>query len=205
TRSSTFKINLAMRELPRYTAFDPQKAGRDYPAYMHVAPSLDYLERAYDDAKYGRPSEKPYMTVVAPSVFDRTLAPEGTYVVNIFGGHAPYDLRDGDWESERERFCDRVIDTWAEYAPNVRDAILHRQVLVPPDLERLIGLSGGNIFHGELSLDQLFLLRPAAKYADYRSPLRGLYTCGASNHPGGGVMGVAGYNAAREVLRDRRR
>lgn len=163
TRSSSFKINLAMRELPRYTAFDAKRADRDYPAYMHVAPSLDYLERAFDDAKYGRPSTEPYFTVVAPSVLDRTLAPDGTYVVNIFGGHAPYALRDGDWDTERERFYDRVIDTWARYAPNVKDAIIHKQVLVPPDLERIVGLSGGNIFHGELSLDQLFVLRPAAK------------------------------------------
>ncbi|WP_137392178.1 phytoene desaturase family protein [Rhodoligotrophos defluvii] len=204
TKSSTFKINLAMRELPQYTAFDANRAGRAYPTYMHVAPSLDYLERAYDDAKYGRPSEKPYMTVVAPSVFDKTLAPEGTYVINIFGGHAPYHLRDGDWETEREPFYQRVIDTWADYAPNVKDAIIHAQVLVPPDLERIIGLTGGNIFQGDLSLDQLFILRPAAKYANYRSPIEGLYTCGSSNHPGGGVMGVAGYNAAREIMRDGR-
>lgn len=202
TRSSTFKINLAMRELPRYTAFDADKIGRPYPTYMHVAPSLDYLERAYDDAKYGRPSERPYMTVVAPSVFDRTLAPEGTHVINIFGGHAPYDLRDGDWETEREPFYQRVIDTWAQWAPNVKDAILHKQVLVPPDLESLIGLPNGNIFHGDLTLDQLFVLRPAAKFANYRAPIAGLYQCGASAHPGGGVMGVAGHNAAREILRD---
>jgi phytoene dehydrogenase-like protein len=124
------------------------------------------------------------------------------HVVNIFGGHAPYDLKEGDWESEREPFYQRVIDTWAKWAPNVKDAILHRQVLVPPDLEALIGLPTGNIFHGDLTLDQLFLLRPAAKYANYRSPVRGLYQCGASTHPGGGVMGVSGHNAAREILRD---
>jgi phytoene dehydrogenase-like protein len=205
TKSSTFRINLALRGLPRYGAFDAAKAGAPHPAYMHVAPSVEYLERAYDDAKYGDFSKNPYFTVTVPSLMDSTLAPPGTYVVNIFGGHAPYTLRSGSWETRRGELYEAVLRAWERFAPGVRDLIVHHEIMVPPDLEALVGLPGGNIFHGNLDLDQIFVQRPAPKYANYRSPVRGLYQCGASTHPGGGVMGVAGHNAAREVLRDRRR
>jgi phytoene dehydrogenase-like protein len=177
----------------------------EHPPYVHIAPSVEYLERAYDDAKYGDFSRRPYFTVVVPSLKDPTLAPPGTYVVNIFGGHAPYALRDGTWQDQREALYNAVIGAWERFAPGVRSLILRYEVMVPPDLEALVGLPGGNIFHGNLDLDQIFLQRPAPKYANYRSPIRGLYQCGASTHPGGGVMGVAGHNAAREILRDRRR
>lgn len=205
TVSSAFKINLAVEEPPRYRAFDAAKIGIDYPTYVHIGPSVDYLEHAYDDAKYGRPSTRPFITPVVPTIVDPELAPKGKHIVNLFGGHAPYYLRDTTWDAERDRFFDTVIDTLGEYAPNLKDSIIHKQVLTPPDLEALIGLPHGHIFHGELSLDQLFFMRPVPGYANYRSPLKGLYQCGSSAHPGGGVMGVAGHNAAREILKDLRR
>ncbi len=202
TYSTAFKINLALSEPPRYTAFDPKALGIDYPAYVHIGPSMDYLEKAYDDAKYGRPSRRPFITPCLPTWVDKEMAPAGKHVLNLFGGHAPYTLQGTTWEEERERFADNVIDTLAEYAPNLKDAVLHRQILVPPDLERIYALPQGHIFHGELSLDQLFFLRPVAGYADYRTPIKNLYLCGSGTHPGGGVMGMSGHNAAREVLRE---
>jgi phytoene dehydrogenase-like protein len=205
TKSSTFRVNLVLRDLPTYTAFDAAATGLRHPPYMHVAPSVEYLERAYDDAKYGAFSRRPYFTVVVPSLKDATLAPPGLYVVNIFGGHAPYALK-GGWDAQqRQALYETVLKAWEAFAPNVRELIMHYEIMVPPDLEALVGLPGGNIFHGNLDLDQIFMQRPAPKYADYRSPIPGVYQCGASTHPGGGVMGVAGHNAAREVLRDRRR
>lgn len=205
TFSTAFKINLAVDEPPRYSAFDAEAIGSRYPAYVHIGPSIHYLERAYDEAKYGRPSSRPFLTPVVPTVLDPDLAPPGKHVLNIFGGHAPYSLAGSSWEAERERFADTVIDTLAEYAPNVKGSVIHRQVLIPPDLETRFGLPHGHIFHGELSLDQLFCFRPVPGYADYRSPIRGLYQCGSATHPGGGVMGVPGHNAAREILKDWRR
>jgi phytoene dehydrogenase-like protein len=202
TVSSAFKINLAVEEPPRYTAFDKGKIGVDYPTYVHIGPSVDYLEKAYDEAKYGKPSRRPFITPVVPTIVDPALAPRGKHIVNLFGGHAPYYLREGSWETERGKLFDAVVETLGEYAPNFKNSIIHKQVLTPPDLEALIGLPHGHIFHGELTLDQLFFMRPAPGYADYRSPIPGLYQCGSSAHPGGGVMGVPGYNAAREILKD---
>ena len=202
TYSTAFKLNLALEEPPRYSAFDPRTVGVPYPTYVHIGPSMEYLERAYDDAKYGRYSARPFMTPVLPTWVDPDLAPRGKHIVNIFGGHAPYTLKDTTWDAERERFADTVLETLAEYAPNVKSAVIHRQVLAPPDLEAVFALPQGHIFHGELSLDQLFFLRPVPGYANYRSPIKGLYQCGSATHPGGGVMGVSGHNAAREVLRD---
>ena len=205
TVSSAFKINLAVEEPPRYTAFDKAKIGVDYPTYVHIGPSVGYLERAYDEAKYGRSSSRPFITPVVPTIVDPGLAPKGKHIVNLFGGHAPYHLSEGTWDNERDRLFDSVVRTLGEYAPNFKDSIVHKQVLAPPDLEAMIGLPNGHIFHGELTLDQLFFMRPVPGYADYRSPVKGLYQCGSSAHPGGGVMGVPGYNAAREILKDLRR
>ena len=202
TYSTAFKINLALEEPPRYTAFDSKTVGIKYPTYVHIGPSMDYLEKAYDDAKYGRPSQRPFITPVLPTIVDPDLAPPGKHILNLFGGHAPYTLEGTTWDQEREKFADTVIDTLAEYAPNLKDSVIHRQILVPPDLERIYALPQGHIFHGEMSLDQLFHMRPAPGYADYRSPIKGLYQCGSGTHPGGGVMGMGGHNAAREVLRD---
>jgi phytoene dehydrogenase-like protein len=136
-----------------------------------------------------------------PTMYDPSLAPPGRHIMGIFLQYAPYTLRDASWDDLREPFADKVLDLIGEYAPNLGGLVLHRQVLTPLDLERRFGLTGGNIFHGEMSLDQMFVLRPAAGWASYRTPLKGLYLCGSGAHPGGGVMGAAGYNAAREMLR----
>ena len=204
TFSTAFKINVACHRPPQYTSFDPAKCGFDYPTYVHIAPDIDYLERAYDDAKYGWYSQKPFVTPVVPTIRDDTLAPPGKHVVNLFGGHAPYTLKGGSWEQERDTFVGKVLDAIETFAPGWRNDIIDMQVLLAPDLERIVGLPQGHIFHGELAPDQVFFTRPAARFADYRTPVRGLYVCGSSMHPGGGVSGIPGHNAAREILKDRR-
>jgi phytoene dehydrogenase-like protein len=200
TASTSFKINLALDGLPAFVA-----AGGGCPGYVHIGPSTDYLERAYDDAKYGAYSAKPFMTAVVPTLVDDSLAPPGHHIMSLFGGHAPYALKSASWAERKGLFYQTVLDTLSEYAPNIRSIIRHAQVLTPPDLEAMIGLPHSHVFHGELALDQLFWMRPAPGYANYRSPIAGLYQCGASTHPGGGVMGICGYNAAREILKDLRR
>ncbi|MFO1036493.1 MAG: NAD(P)/FAD-dependent oxidoreductase [Geminicoccaceae bacterium] len=205
TFSTAFKINVACHRPPQYSAFDPEKAGFDYPTYVHIGPDIDYLERAYDDAKYGWYSSKPFVTPVVPTIRDDSLAPPGKHVVNLFGGHAPYELKGGSWDQERDKLVSNVLDAIETFAPGWRNEIIDMQVLLAPDLERIVGLPQGHIFHGELAPDQVFFTRPAAHYADYRTPIRGLYVCGSSMHPGGGVSGIPGHNAAREVLKDRSR
>ncbi len=205
TYSTAFKINIACERLPQYRAFDASACGFAYPTYTHIGPSIEYLERAYDDAKYGQWSREPFVTPVAPSFVDDTIAPPGKHVVHLFGGHAPYTLAEGDWESRKPEFVKTVLKVVDEHAPGFSDGIIGMQVLTPPDIERRIGSPHGHIFHGELQADQLFFARPAPHYADYRSPIAGLYQCGSSAHPGGGVGGVPGHNAAREILRDLRR
>ncbi len=199
---SSGKVNLALREAPNFTALPGD--GPHLQGAISISPSVDYIERAYDDAKYGDFSRRPYLDMVVPSTVDPTLAPPGKHVLSIFVQYAPYHLRKGAWPDRRQEFGENVIDTLEEYAPNLRDTILHRQVLTPWDLEQEFGLTGGNIFHGELTPDQLFFLRPVPGWAQYRTPIRGLYLCGSGTHPGGGVMGAPGYNAAREILRARR-
>jgi phytoene dehydrogenase-like protein len=160
------------------------------------------MERAYDEAKYGRFSSRPYIDIVIPSLNDPTVAPPGKHVMSCFVQYAPYHLAGGTWDERREAFGDAVIDTVAEYAPNLKSLILHRQVLTPLDIERTVGLSEGNIFQGELTPDQLFFMRPAPGWAQYKTPVRNLYLCGSAAHPGGGIMGAPGRNAARQILRD---
>jgi phytoene dehydrogenase-like protein len=196
------KINLALSGLPDFKAL-PGAPGPQHRATMHICPDIDYVERAWDDAKCGRPSARPLLELTIPTLYDPSLAPAGKHIMGIFLQYAPYTLREGNWDDLREPFGDRVLDLVAEYAPNIRDIVIHRQVLTPLDLERRYGITGGNIFHGEMSLDQMFSLRPAAGWARYRTPVRGLYLCGSGAHPGGGVMGAPGYNAAREILRTR--
>jgi phytoene dehydrogenase-like protein len=196
------KINLALSGLPEFRAC-PGAPGPQHRATMHICPSIDYVERAWDDAKYGRPSQAPLLELTIPTMYDPSLAPPGRHIMGIFLQYAPYTLREGAWDELREPFADRVTGLIAEYAPNIRDIILERQVLTPLDLERRFGITGGNIFHGEMSLDQMFVMRPVAGWARYRTPIRGLYLCGSGAHPGGGVMGAPGYNAAREMLKDR--
>jgi phytoene dehydrogenase-like protein len=196
------KINLALSGLPEFTAY-PGAPGPHHRATMHICPSIEYVERAWDDAKYGRASERPLLELTIPTMYDPSLAPAGKHIMGIFLQYAPYTLREGTWDDLREPFGDRVISLIEEYAPNIRSIIEHRQVLSPLDLERRFGITGGNIFHGEMSLDQMFVMRPVAGWARYRTPLAGLFLCGSGAHPGGGVMGAPGYNCAREMLRTR--
>lgn len=204
TLSSAFKINIACERLPTYTAFDATACGFAYPTYAHIAPTVEYLERAYDDAKWGRFSRQPFLTPVAPSFVDDSIAPPGKHVLHLFGGHAPYHLAEGPWDTQRDALARAALEAVDSVAPGFSGGIIGMQVLAPPDIEAAIGSPHGHIFHGELSADQLFWARPAPHFADYRSPIRGLYQCGSSAHPGGGVGGVCGHNAAREILRDRR-
>ena len=200
-RGCSAKVNLALAGLPNFTSLPGD--GPHLRGAISISPSVDYMERAYDDAKYGRFSTRPYLDVVIPSLTDPTVAPAGRHVMSCFVQYAPYELRHGTWDEQRDALGDAVIDTLAEYAPNIRGLILHRQVVTPLDLEREWGLSEGNIFQGELSLGQLFLFRPLPGWARYRTPVRSLYMCGAATHPGGGIMAAPGRNAAREILRDR--
>jgi phytoene dehydrogenase-like protein len=187
--------------LPEFTCMPGP--GRHMAGAISISPSMDYMERAYDDAKHGDFSRKPYVDAIFPSVIDPTMAPPGKHVMSCFVQYAPYHLREGEWTDEkREAFGDAVVDALSEFAPNLKDLILHRQVLTPLDIERTIGISQGNIFHGELSLSQLFFLRPAAGYAKYRTPIRGYYQCGSGTHPGGGIMGAPGQLAALEILKE---
>jgi phytoene dehydrogenase-like protein len=199
-RGSSGKVNLALDALPNFTCLPGP--GPHLRGAISISPSVDYMERAYDDAKYGRYSRRPYIDVVIPSLTDPSMAPPGKHVMSCFVQYAPYELSEGNWDEQREAFGDTVIDTLAEHAPNLRDIILHRQVVTPLDLERVFGLTEGNIFHGELTLEQLFFLRPVPGWADYRTPVPGLYLCGSSTHPGGGIMAAPGRNAAERVLRD---
>ncbi len=195
------KINLAMDSLPEFSCL-PGAPGPQHRATMHICPSIRYVEEAWDDAKYGRPSRSPLLELTCPTMYDPSLAPAGKHILGIFLQYAPYTLSESTWDELREPFADRVFDLIEEYAPGFRGKVIGRQVLTPLDLERRFGLTGGNIFHGEMSLDQMFFLRPVAGWARYRTPVRGLYLCGSGAHPGGGVMGAPGHNCAREIVED---
>ncbi len=197
-RGSSGKVNLALDGLPDLTCLPG--AGRHLRGAISISPSLDYLERAYDDAKYGEFSRHPYMDIVIPSMIDPGMAPPGKHVMSIFVQYAPYHLNGGWTDTRRDAFGDAVVDTLAHYAPNIKSRILHRQVLTPLDIERITGLSEGNIFQGELALSQLFFLRPAPAWADYRTPIAGYWQCGAGTHPGGGIMGASGRLGACAIL-----
>ena len=202
-RGSSGKVNLALDGLPDFVA--KSGPGPHLRGAISISPSVEYMERAYDEAKYGRFSRRPYIDIVIPSLTDPSVAPPGKHVMSCFVQYAPYNLKEGNWDDKREDFGDAVIDTIAEHAPNIKDLILHRQVLTPLDIERDFGLSEGNIFQGELTLEQLFFLRPAPGWAQYRTPIRNLYMCGSATHPGGGVMGAPGRNAAMQLLKDWKR
>jgi phytoene dehydrogenase-like protein len=169
---------------------------------ISISPNLEYLERAFDDAKYGEFAKRPYMDVIIPSMIDPDMAPPGKHVMSCFVQYAPYHLNGGWTDEKREAFGDAVVNTLAEYMPNLKDLILHRQVLTPLDIERTVGISQGNIFHGELILSQLYFLRPAAGYAKYKTPIKGYWQCGSGTHPGGGIMGAPGRLAALEALKE---
>jgi phytoene dehydrogenase-like protein len=197
-RGSSAKVNLALGELPDFTCLPGR--GAHLRGAISISPSVDYLERAYDEAKYGEVSRQPYMDIVIPSLIDPGMAPPGKHVMSIFVQYAPYHVNGGWTDERREALGDTVVETLAQYAPNLKSAILHRQVVTPADIERIVGLTEGNIFQGELSLQQMFFLRPVPAWAKYRTPLAGLYQCGAGTHPGGGVMGASGRNAALQIL-----
>ena len=203
--SASLKINAALGELPSFRGCPGTAPGPQHRGTIHICPDLDYIERAFDDAKYGRPSERPVLECTIPSVVDPTVAPPGRHLMSIFVQYAPYTLRDTTWDRMREPFADRCFALLDEYAPNFSRSVLARQVLAPPDLERVFGLTGGNIFQGAMTPGQLFSVRPVPGYASYRTPVAGLFLCGAAAHPGGGVMGAPGRNAAREILRARGR
>jgi phytoene dehydrogenase-like protein len=200
------KVNLALSGLPKFTALnsaapDVEKlSGR-----IHIGPNIDYLERAFDAAKYGDFSPQPYLEITIPSLTDPSLAPNGAHVMSIHVQFTPYGLKEGDWNGKRDSLGDTVVNVLADYAPNLRELIVARQVITPLDLEQTYGLSGGHIHHGEMSLDQLFTFRPLIGWAQYRTPIKGLYLCGAGTHPGGGITGACGANASREIIKDIRR
>ena len=202
-RGSSGKVNLALDGLPDFKCLPG--AGPHLRGAISISPTIEYMERAYDDAKYGRFSRRPYIDIVIPSLTDPSVAPPGKHVMSCFVQYAPYHLKEGTWDEKREEFGDTVINTLADFAPNLHNIILHRQVLTPLDIERRFGLSEGNIFQGELTLEQLFFLRPVPGWAQYRTPIRNLYMCGSATHPGGGIMGASGLNAARKILSDWRR
>lgn len=192
------KMHLALTALPKFEKASVENlSGR-----IHIGPEIDYLERAFDAAKYGEFSPQPYMDITIPTLTDSSLAPNGAHVMSIHAQFAPYQLKEGDWDSRREELGDVIVEALSAYAPNLKELIVGRQILTPFDLEQTYGLSGGHIHHGEMSLDQLFAFRPLIGYARYRTAIAGLYLCGSGTHPGGGVTGAPGFNASREILKD---
>ena len=202
TRSGTVKINLALAELPEFTAdpgFNPEIHG----GAIQIMDDLDYLERGFQDARFGKAAELPFSDTAIPTVFDKTLAPEGVHVMSMFTQWVPHEWADAPHTEELERYADRLIDRVNAVAPNFKGSIMHRQIIGPHQMEQDWGLIGGNIFHGELTVDQLFHMRPAPGYADYRTPIKGLYQASSATHAGGGVTGMPGHHAVREIMKDR--
>ena len=198
------KVHLALSELPQFVGADQN--GGHLGGTISISPSLKYLERAFDDAKYGAFSAQPYLECIIPSVSDDSVAPPGRHLMSALVQYAPYHLKDGQWDAAgRSALGDTVVETLTEYAPNIESTILDRHVLSPLDLEETFGLTEGNIYHAELTMDQVLFMRPVPECARYRTPIQGLYLCGAGTHPGGGVNGVSGYLAAREIVRDSKR
>jgi phytoene dehydrogenase-like protein len=200
--SPACKVNLALDGLPEFTSLPKGKEAL-LRGSIEIAPSVDYLERAYDDAKYGGWARKPFMDALIPSLLDPGMAPPGKHVMSMFVQYASSDLEGGWNEAKKAQFLDVVIDTLAEYAPNLKDLILHKHIMTPWDLENTFGLTAGHIFHGELALQQIFFLRPSPQWSNYRTPIRNLYMCGSSTHPGGCITGAPGRNAALAILEDR--
>lgn len=202
--SASCKINVTLEQLPSFTALPGREPGPQHFGTVHFCPDQDFIERAYDDAKYGALSREPVVECTMPSALDSTLAPAGKHVMSMFTQYAPYTLAQGPWtDALRNEYADRCFDVVERYAPGFKDSVIDRQILTPVDLETMFGLTGGSIFQGAMPLHQLFAFRPVPGYAGYTTPIRGLYLCGAAAHPGGGVMGAAGWNAARVMLRGR--
>jgi len=202
--SASAKINVALSALPNFTACPGSEPGPQHRGTIHLCPDQDYIERGYDDAKYGRPSRDPIVECTIPSAVDPTVAPPGKHLMSMFCQYAPYALRRGRWdEAAKDAFADRCFDIVEEHAPGFKASVIGRQVLSPPDIEQTFNLTGGNIFQGAMSLNKLFMFRPAPGFANYRTPVKHLWLCGSAAHPGGGVMGAPGRNAAREMLKAR--
>jgi phytoene dehydrogenase-like protein len=201
-RGTGTRIHLALRGLPEFTSLSGSDAAARLRGPIQIAPSLEDVERAYDFTKYGEYSDRPYLDMLIPTLSDPNLAPDGQHLLSITAKFGPYQLDDGSWDERKDAFADTAIETLAEYAPNIKDLIVHRAVFSPLDLERTYGLPEGNPNHGEMTLDQFMHMRPIPGYAGYRMPIGGLYMCSAGTHPGGGVTGLPGHNAAREILND---
>jgi len=202
TPGTVAKVNLALNGLPHFTALE--KAGTNGTALsgrIHIGPEIDYLEHAFDDSKYGSFSKAPYLEASIPSLADPSLAPGGKHVMSIYMQFAPYHLRNADWNTQRDALGNAVVETLARYAPDLPGLVETGQIITPKDLEETYGMTGGHIFHGELALDQIFTMRPLLDWARYRTPIRGLYLCGSGTHPGDGLTGASGANAAREILK----
>jgi phytoene dehydrogenase-like protein len=197
------RVHLALAELPRFAALNDAGPAAPFAGPIVIAPGVDYLEMAHDDAKYGTFSRRPMLEARLPSLLDPSLAPPGKHTLSVYVQYAPYHLRHGDWEAARQPLGDAVVDTLCDYAPNLRGAILARKVLTPLDFETCYGLPEGNGNHGEMTLDQFLHMRPVPGWAQYQTPIAGLYLCGAGTHPGGGVTGANGHNAARVILKGR--
>ncbi len=195
------KINLAISALPEFTALKAKGNGNLLQGRIQISPEIDYLERAFDESKYGNFSRQPYIEITFPSLSDPSLAPAGQHVMSIYMQYAPYKLKDSDWESQRTALGETVVKTIAQYAPNLPQTILRHQIITPKDLEETYGLTGGHIFHGELALDQFFTMRPLLDWARYKTPIERLYLCGSGTHPGTGLTGGSGANAAREIAK----
>jgi phytoene dehydrogenase-like protein len=195
SRGTAAKVNFALDALPKFAC-----AAENLGGIVHIGPTLDYLERAADDAKYGRYSQQPFLEIVIPSITDPTLAPAGKHVMSVWAQAAPYHLISGDWADQREALGDIVAATIEDYAPGFKNLILHRQILTPLDLEQSFALTEGHVYHAELALDQIFFMRPIPGWARYRTPVENLYLCGSGTHPGGGITGLPGYYAAKIIL-----
>ncbi len=195
------KINLALSALPEFTALKAKGNGNLLRSRIQISPEIDYLERAFDESKYGNFSRNPYLEITFPSLSDPSLAPAGQHVMSIYMQYAPYKLKNSDWESQRAALGETVVNTIAQYAPNLPQTILDGQIITPKDLEETYGLTGGHIFHGELALDQFFTMRPLLDWARYQTPIERLYLCGSGTHPGTGLTGGSGANAAREIAK----
>jgi phytoene dehydrogenase-like protein len=201
-KGTVAKLNLALSALPKFSGLSDKDVPEKLSGRIHIAPDIDYLERAFDAAKYGDFSPQPYLDITIPSLTDQSLAPPGAHVMSIHIQFVPYQLKEGDWESRSEALADAVVNLLASYAPNIKDLILAGQLMTPQDLENTFGLSGGHIHHGEMALDQLFAFRPLIGWARYRTPIERLFLCGAGTHPGGGVTGAPGLNASREIIKE---
>jgi phytoene dehydrogenase-like protein len=201
SRGTVAKINLALDTLPKFSNNQAAPLG----GIIHIGPTLDYLERAADDAKYGRFSKQPFLEITIPSIADPSLAPAGKHVMSAWMQSAPYKLRESNWHAQRDALGDAVVNVIEEYAPGFKDSILHRQVLTPLDLEETYGLTGGHLYHAEMALDQIFFMRPVPGWGRYHTPIENLFLCGSGTHPGGGITGLPGYYAAKEILKSRRK